>query len=62
MKTKKLNYRPIIGLPEISKIYEILIGSQINHFLEKKWSNLIAAFKQGHSMQDTFLIGIESWH
>ena len=39
-----------------------MIGSQINQFLENKWSNLFTAFIEGHSTQDAILRVIESWH
>ena len=61
IKTERPNYRPISVLPAISKILERLIGSQINHFLEHKWSNLLTASRKGHSTQDTLLRVIESW-
>ena len=35
-KTDKSNYRPISVLPAISKLFETLIGSQINHFFRKQ--------------------------
>ena len=61
MKTEKSNYRPISVLPAISKIFERLIGSQINHILDNKWSNLLTAFRKGRSTQDALLSLIESW-
>ena len=61
MKTEKSNYRPISALPAISKIFERLIASQINRFLNNKWSSLLTAFRKGHSAQGALLRVIESW-
>ena len=55
IKTEKSNYWLVSALPAISKIFERLIGSQISHFLENKWSNLLTAFTKGHSTQDALL-------
>ena len=61
MKTDKSNYRPIRVLLAISKTNGRLIGSQINHFLDNKLSNISTAFRKGHSTQDALLRVIESW-
>ena len=61
LKTEKSNYRPMSVLPAISKIFERLVGSQINQFLDNKWSNLLTAVRKGHSTQDALLRVIESW-
>ena len=61
VQTDRSNYKPISVLPPISKIFERLIGSQINVFVENKLSNLLSAFRKGYSTQDALLRVIESW-
>ena len=61
LQTDRSNYRPISLLLPILKIFERLIGSQLNGFLENKLSNLFSAFRKGYSTQDALLRVIESW-
>ena len=60
VQTDRSKYKPISVLPPISKIFERLIGSQINAFVENKLSTLLSAFRKGYSAQDALLRVIEA--
>ena len=55
IKIENSNYRLISILPAISKRFNRLIGSQKNHILYNKWSNLLVALRRGHCTQDALL-------
>ena len=61
VQTDRSNYRPISVLSPVSKIFERLIGLQLNGFLENKLSHVLSAFRKGYSTQDALLRVIESW-
>ena len=59
--TLKENYRPISLLPSISKIFEKVIYSQLNNFLESKFSSLLCGFRKGHSTQHALFNLLQKW-
>ena len=59
--TDKSNYRPISTLSNFSKIFEKLIYSQVNSYVEPKLSKYLAGFCRNHNTQHTLLRMIESW-
>ena len=49
----KTNYRPVIFLPPVSKIYEKLLQKQINNYIENNLSPYLFGYRKGyivHSM------------
>ena len=59
--TDKSNCRPINSLSNFLKIFEKIIYSQINSYMEPKLSKYLAGFCQNHKTQHTLLRMIESW-
>ena len=59
--TDKSNYRPISTLSNFSKIFEILIYSQVNSCMESKLSKYLAGFRRNHNTQHALTRMIESW-
>ena len=59
--TDKSNYRPISTLSNFSKIFEKLIYSQVNSYMEPKLSKYLAGFRRNHNTQHALLRMIESW-
>ena len=59
--TDKSNHRPINTLSNFLKIFEKLIYSQINSYMEPKLSKYLAGFCQNYETQHTLLRMIESW-
>ena len=58
-KKDKSNYRPIIILPNISKIYEICIQTQVNEYFANFLSKFQCGFRKGFSTQHCLLVMIE---
>ena len=56
---KKDNYRPVIVLPSLSKVYERVMGQQLSDFFDKIFSALLSAFRKRYSCQSTLLNMIE---
>ena len=59
--TDKSNYRPISTLSNFSKIFEKLIYSHVNSYMEPKLSKFLAGFCRNHNTQHALLRMIESW-
>ena len=59
--TDKSNYRPISTLSNFSKIFEKLIYSQVNSYMEPKLSKYLAGFCGNHNTQHVLLRMIELW-
>ena len=57
----KTNYRPVSTLPSISKIYERLLYSQIEIFIENKLSHNQCGFRKGYSAQYCLIKMLEKW-
>ena len=57
----KENYRPISILPAISKIYERLMGEQLNAYFENILSKFQCGFRKGFSSQHCLIYMIEKW-
>ena len=60
-RTDKTNYRPVSILPSISKIFERLLYSQINAYMDSKLSIYQCGFRKGFSSQQCLLLMIERW-
>ena len=60
-KTNKENYRPISILPNLSKIYERLMGDQLYPYFNKIFSKFQCGFRKGFNSQQCLLSMIEKW-
>ena len=59
--TSKDNYRPISKLSNFAKLFENIINSQLNHYMENKFSKCLTGFRKNHNTQNSLLRMIESW-
>ena len=59
--TSKDNYRPISTLCNFAKICESIIYSQLNDYMENKFSKYLTGFRKNHNTQNSLLRTIESW-
>ena len=59
--TSKDNYRPISTLSNFAKLFESIIYSQLNDYMENKFSKYLTGFPKNHSTQSSLLRMIESW-
>ena len=57
----KGNYRPISVLSALSKVYERIIGVQMDSHFATILSHLLSGFRQGYSTQHALFRAIESW-
>ena len=57
----KGNYRPISVLSALSKVYERIIGVQMDRHFATILSHLLSGFRQGYSTQLSLFRAIKSW-
>ena len=57
----KENYRPVSGLPHVSKIIEKVMYIQIENLMEDKLSKLLTGFRKNHSTQHCLVNMLEKW-
>ena len=57
----KTNHRPIIILPTVSKIFEIILFSQLQRFSNKFLSLLLCGFRKGYSTQYVLINLLQKW-
>ena len=55
------NHRPISILPNLSKIYERIMNSQINAYLNNILPKYPFSFRQSYSSQQCLLVLIKKW-
>ena len=55
------NYRPVIILPHLSKVFERILYKQIDSFMKNKFSPHLCGFRKKHNAQYSFLKMIENW-
>ena len=60
-KNSKENYRPVIILPNISKIYERCLFQLTSNYFENVFSTFHCGFRQGRSVQYCLMSMIEKW-
>ena len=60
-KTYVENYRPIIVLPTVSKIYARIMQKQITDYIGKFLSLFLCGYRKGFSIQYALLSLIERW-
>ena len=56
----RVNYRPISVTTAMSKVFERLLAKQVNSFVTTKISNLLCAYRKGHSAQHALIRLIET--
>ena len=59
--TSKDNYRPISTLSNFTKLFESILFTQLNRYMQNKFSKYLTAFRKNHSTQNSLLRMIESW-
>ena len=57
----KENYRPVSVLFNVSKVFERIIYSQIDAFMQDKLSNSLTGFRKNHSTQHCLMYMLENW-
>ena len=57
----KGNYRPVNVLFIVSKVFERIICSQINAFMQDKLPNLLTGFRKIHTKQHCLMYMLEIW-
>ena len=55
------NYRAISTLSNFAKIFESFIYSQLNDYIENKFSKYLTSFRKNRNTQNSLLRMIESW-
>ena len=59
--TSKDNYGPISKLSNFAKLFESIVYSQLNDYMENKFSKYLTGFRKNHNTQNSLLRMIESW-
>ena len=59
--TSKDNYRPISTLSNFAKLFESIIYSQLNDYMEDKFSKYLTGFRKNHNTQSSLFRTIKSW-
>ena len=59
--TSKYNYRPISTLSNFTKLFESIVFTQLNEFMQNKFSKYLTGFRKNHNTQNSLLSMIESW-
>ena len=59
--TSKDNYWPTSTLSKFAKLSESIIYSQLNDYMENKFSKLLTGFRKIHNTQNSLLRMIQSW-
>ena len=60
-KVFKENYRSVCTLSPFSKVFERILGEQINPYIYNKLSENLCGFRKGYSTQHALLSLIENW-
>ena len=58
---EKENYRPVSVLPHMSKVFERIMYTQIESFMEEKLSKLLTGVRKNHSTQHCLINMLEKW-
>ena len=53
--------RAISTLPNSAKVFESIIYSQVNDYMENKFLKYLSGFRKNHDTQNSLLITFESW-
>ena len=60
--TSKDNYRPISTLSNFTKPFEGILFTQLNRYMQNKFSKYLMGFRKYHNTQNSLLRMIESWN
>ena len=55
------NYRPASVLSHVSKVFERMMYTQIESFMENKFSKLLTGSRKNHSSQHCLINRLEKW-
>ena len=58
---RDINYRPIMVLPCLNKVYEVLLGQQVSKFMDDRLSDAITAYHAKNSCETTLIRLTETW-
>ena len=53
--------KTIINFANFAKLFESIFYSQLNDYIENKFSKYLSSFRKNHNTQNSFLRMIESW-
>ena len=59
--TSKDNYRPISTLSNFTKLFESILFTKLNRYMQKKFSKCLTSFRKNNNTQNSVLRMIESW-
>ena len=59
--SEKENYRPVSVFPYMSKVFQRIMYTQIESFMEDKLSKLLTGFRKNHSTQHFLTNMLEKW-
>ena len=59
--TSKDNYRSISTLSNFTKLFESILFTQLNRYMQNKFSKYLTGFRKNHNTQNSLLRMIESW-
>ena len=59
--TFKYNYRPVSTLSNFDKLFESIDYSQLNDYMENRFSKYLTGFRKNHNIPNSLLGMIESW-
>ena len=59
--TSKNNYRPISTLSNFIKLFESILFTQLNRYMQIYFSKYLTGFRKNHNTQNSLLRMIESW-
>ena len=60
--SNKANYRPVIILPLLSKVFEKIVYDQLYEYLENFLGELLCGFRKTHSTQHALFTLIQKWY
>ena len=55
------NYRPLIVLPAVSKVFEKLMQKQLNNYINKSLSPFLCGYRKGYNTQFASMTLIKKW-
>ena len=59
--TSKDNFRAISTLSNVTKLFESILFSQLNSYMQNKYSKNLTGFRKNYNTQNSLLRVMESW-
>ena len=59
--TSKDNYRPISTLSNFTELFKSILFTQLNRYMQNKFSKYLADFRENHNTQNSLFKMIQSW-